>query len=173
MYPFLQNSCHFKYFFSEAKRRQEILLLILIVSTGVVNVLKNWALPLFGWFNDHTMCTFLYSSDSGTAPCDPRGSATEEELKNEKEVCAATSTGVEGIYHMPLSNSCISTNFGIGKCGGRRERLMCINKEQAINEKKGLTILILDFVLLYCVTVVFHFFGFIPLIPKLDQFLTY
>ena len=50
---------------------------------------------------------------------------------------------------------------------------MCINKEQAIIEKKGLAILILDFVLLYCVTVVFHFFGFIPLIPKLDQFLTY
>ena len=57
---------------------------------------------------------FLYSSDSGTVLC----GSTEEELKSEKEVCAATCTAVEGIYHMPFSNLCISTNFGIGKCEG-------------------------------------------------------
>ena len=57
---------------------------------------------------------FLYSSDSGTVLC----GSTEEELKNEKEVCAATCTAVEGMYHMPFSNLCISTNFGIGKCEG-------------------------------------------------------
>ena len=38
--------------------------------------------------------------------------------ENEKEACAATCTAVEGIYHMPFSNLCISTNFGIGKCEG-------------------------------------------------------
>ena len=57
---------------------------------------------------------FSYSSDSGTVLCD----STEEELKNEKEVCAATCRAVEGMYHMPFSNLCISTNFGIGKCEG-------------------------------------------------------
>ena len=57
---------------------------------------------------------FLYSSDSGTVLC----GSTEEELKNEKEVCAATCTAVEGMYHMPFSNLCISTNFEIGKCEG-------------------------------------------------------
>ena len=46
---------------------------------------------------------------------------------------------------------------------------MYISKEQEIIEKKGLAILILDFVILYCVTVVFYFFGFIPLITKVDQ----
>ena len=57
---------------------------------------------------------FLYSSDSDTVLC----GSTEEELKNEKEACAATCTTVEGMYHMPFSNLCISTNFGIGKCEG-------------------------------------------------------
>ena len=57
---------------------------------------------------------FLYSSDSDTVLC----GSTEEELKNEKEVCAATYTAVEGMYHMPFSNLWISTNFEIGKCEG-------------------------------------------------------
>ena len=48
---------------------------------------------------------------------------------------------------------------------------MQINKKQEIIEKKGLEVLILDFVLLYCVRVVFHFVGFIPLILKVDQLL--
>ena len=60
------------------------------------------------------ICIFSYSSDSGTAPCD----STEEELKNKKEVSAATCRAVEGTYHMPISNLCISTNFGAGKCEG-------------------------------------------------------
>ena len=46
---------------------------------------------------------------------------------------------------------------------------MYLSKEQEIIEKKGLAILILDFVILYCVSVVFYFFGFIPLITKVDQ----
>ena len=45
---------------------------------------------------------------------------------------------------------------------------MKINTEQEITEKKELAVLILDFVLI-CVTVVFHLFGFIPLIPNVDQ----
>ena len=60
------------------------------------------------------ICIFSYSSDSGTAPCD----STEEESKNKKEVSAATCRAVEGTYHMPISNLCISTNFGAGKCEG-------------------------------------------------------
>ena len=35
-----------------------------------------------------------------------------------KRKSAATCTAVEGMYHMPFSNLCISTNFGIGKCEG-------------------------------------------------------
>ena len=46
---------------------------------------------------------------------------------------------------------------------------MQINTEQEITEKKELAVLILDFVLLNCVTVVFHLFGFIPLLPNVDQ----
>ena len=71
-----------------------------------------------GLFNVCIICIFSYSSDSGTAPCD----STEEELKNKKEVSAATCRAVEGTYHVPISNSCISTNFGAGKgegMGGR------------------------------------------------------
>ena len=60
------------------------------------------------------ICIFSYSSDSGTAPCD----STEEELKNKKEVSAATCRAVEGTYHMPISNLCISTNFGAGNVKG-------------------------------------------------------
>ena len=45
---------------------------------------------------------------------------------------------------------------------------MQINTEQEITEKKELAVLILDFVLI-CVTVVFHLFGFIPLILSVDQ----
>ena len=45
---------------------------------------------------------------------------------------------------------------------------MQINTEQEITEKKELAVLILDFVLI-CVTVVFHLFGFIPLIPSVDK----
>ena len=88
-------------------------------------------------------------------------------MENEKEVCAATCTAVEGTYHIPIRNLSISTNFG--KEGGRGKRLMYISKEQEIIEKKGLAKLILDFVILYCVTVVFYFFSFIPLITKVDQ----
>ena len=112
--PFLQNSRHFNDFFNEAKRRRKTLFLILIVSTNIVNVLKIWALPMFGWFNECIICIFPYFSDSGTAPRD----STEEELKNKKEVSAATYRAAEGIYHMPINNLCISTNFGIGKCEG-------------------------------------------------------
>ena len=79
--------------------------------------LKIWALPVFGWFNECIICIFSYSSDSGAAPCD----STREKLKNKKEVFAATSTAVEGIYHMPIGNLCISTNFGIGNCWGGEE----------------------------------------------------
>ena len=60
------------------------------------------------------ICIFSYSSDSGTAPCD----STEEELKHKKEVSAAKCRAVEGIYHMPISNLCISTIFGTGKYEG-------------------------------------------------------
>ena len=98
--PFLQNSSRSNDFFNEAKRKQKILLLILIVSTITINVFKIWALPVCGWFNMCIIYIFSYSSDSGTVLCD----STEEELKNEKEVCAATCTAVEGIYHMPFSN---------------------------------------------------------------------
>ena len=45
---------------------------------------------------------------------------------------------------------------------------MQINTEQEITEKKELAVLILDFVLI-CVTVVFHLFGFIPLIPSVGK----
>ena len=45
---------------------------------------------------------------------------------------------------------------------------MQINTEQEITEKKELAVRILDFVLI-CVTVVFHLFGFIPLIPSVDK----
>ena len=81
---------------------------------------KIWAFPVFGWCNECIICIFSNSSDSGTVPCD----STEEELKNKKEVFAATCTAVEGIYYMLISKLCISTNFGSGKCrrgGGRDE----------------------------------------------------
>ena len=104
--PFLKNSRHSNDFFNEAKRRQKILFLILIVSTNIVNVFKIWALPVFGWFNECIICIFF--------PCD----STKEELENKRDVCAATSTAVEGIYHMPISNLCIPSNFGIVRCEG-------------------------------------------------------
>ena len=44
---------------------------------------------------------------------------------------------------------------------------MKINTEQEITEKKGLAVLILDFVLI-CVIVVFNLFGFIPLIRNVE-----
>ena len=99
MYPFSTKFLsHF--FFHGAKRRQNIL--CLIVSTNI----KIRALPVFGWFNECIICIFFsYSSDSGTAPRD----STEE-------VRAATSMALEGIYHMLMSNLWVSTNFGIGKC---------------------------------------------------------
>ena len=106
---FLQNCRHSNDFFNEAKRRQKILFLILIVSTNIVNAFKIWALPVFGWFNVCIIYIFSYSSDSGTVLCD----STEEELKNEKEVFTALCTAVEGIYLLYHS-----TNFGIGKCEG-------------------------------------------------------
>ena len=62
----------------------------------------------------HNLYFFSYFSDSGIAPRD----STEEQLKNKKEVSAGTCRAVEGIYHMPFSNLCISTNFGIWKCEG-------------------------------------------------------
>ena len=54
---FLQISRRSNDFFNEAKRRQKILLLILIVSTHIAYVFKIWALPVFGWLNE---CIIFY-----------------------------------------------------------------------------------------------------------------
>ena len=91
-------------------------------------------------------------SDSGIAPCD----STEEELRNKRKVCAATGTAVEGIYHMPIRNLCIPSNFGIVRCegmgrGGGGNYLEEVTSSTDIG---------------HIVTVVFRFFGFIPLILK-------
>ena len=113
--PFLQISLHSNDFFNEAKRRQKILLLLLIVSTNIVNVFKIWALPVFvGLFNVCIICIFSYSSDSGTAPCD----STEEELKNKKEVSAATCRAVEGTYHCLLAIHVFQLILELGKVKG-------------------------------------------------------
>ena len=111
--PFLQNSRRSNDFFNEAKRRKKILLLILIVSTNTINLFKIWALPVFGWFN---MCIIyiFYIHQIQVQFC------VVQQKKNwkMKRKSAATCTAVEGMYHMPFSNLCISTNFGIGKCEG-------------------------------------------------------
>ena len=57
---------------------------------------------------------FSYSSDSGTVLHD----STEEELKNEKEVCAATCTTVEGICHTPFSNFVFQPILELGNVKG-------------------------------------------------------
>ena len=46
---------------------------------------------------------------------------------------------------------------------------MKINTEQEITEKKGIWQYCYQTLYSYCVTVVFLLFGFIPLIPNVDQ----
>ena len=44
---------------------------------------------------------------SGATPCD----STKKAQRNTKEAWTATGTAEEGIYHVPISNLCISTNM--------------------------------------------------------------
>ena len=68
---------------------------------------------------------------------------------------------------MPISNVCVSTNMKYkGEGGlGRSSRIKQQERTMGRDWNSG----ILDFFLLFCVTFLFFCFGFISLIPKIDE----
>ena len=100
---------------------------------------------------------------SGAVPRD----STKQTERNAKEAWTAAGTAVEGIYHVPISNLCISTNMKYE--GGRGLGRTSWIKQQGRTIGEGLGLLRdLDFFLLFYVTFLFCCFVLIPLIPRID-----
>ena len=99
----------------------------------------------------------------GTAAYD----SAEQAQRNTKEVWTAAGTAVEGIYHVPISNVCVSTNMKYKGEGGLGRTSWIKQQERTMGRDWNSGIL--DFFPLFYVTFLFCCFGLIPLIPKIDQ----